>query len=347
MEDVRFTEQSLVAGLVLAPERISEVAGWLSAADFWSPAAGAIYERLVWLSSAGRVDAAALLADLRAEGELRRDGYPLSALMRWFDDTPAPGHPVAYGRLIVEAAAGRQVVAAGTRLVQVAARGGPVRCLAAATAQRALLGATRRRLDALPGVGVDRAPDRPAGQHMRDVQADAPGEASHAELVTVGSLLMAPHLTPRVGRWLRAEDFADAGCGELFALIGEMHAAGRPVDLVTVSAQLHARGRLGRAVPSALLTGAVGSVLVATSVGFYGRQVLADAVVRRTSDVGRQLVRGDRQGEPVVAAIGQLNSLEPVGRRLRMAMAATTQPRRTEVTSPGRLRASVLDASRR
>jgi hypothetical protein len=30
-----------------------------------------------------------------------------------------------------------------------------------------------------------------------------------------------------------------------------------------------------------------------------------------------------------------------------MAMAATTQPRRTEVTSPGRLRASVLDASRR
>jgi replicative DNA helicase len=293
-----------------------------------------------------------LLADLRADGELRRDGYPLSALMRWFDDAPVPGHPVAYGRLIVEAAAGRQVVAAGTRLVQVAARGGPARCLAAATAQRALLGATRRRLDALPGAGGDRAPDRPAGQHMRGEPTGAPGEASHAELVTVGSLLMAAHLTPRVGRWLQAEDFAHPGCGELFAVIGGMHAAGWPVDRVTVTAQLRARGQLGRAVPAALLTRALGSVPVATSVGFYGRQVLADAVVRRTSDVGHRLARlgGDRPGgpsEPVVAAIGQLNSLEPVGRRLRMAMAATTQPRRTEVTSPGRVRASVLDASRR
>jgi hypothetical protein len=105
-------------------------------------------------------------------------------------------------------------------------------------------------------------------------------------------------------------------------------------------------------MPAALLTGAVAAVPVATSVGFYGRRVLADAVVRRTSGVGHRLAQlgGDRRGgpsEPVVAAIGQLNSLEPVGRRLRMAMAATTQPRRTEVTSPGRVRASALDASRR
>jgi replicative DNA helicase len=354
MDDVQLAEQSLVATLVLAPEQIASVRGWLREADFGSPAAGGLYGRLVELAASGRVDAGSLLASLRADGALRRDGYPLSALVRWFDAVPASAHPVAYARLVVDAAMARQVHAAGMRLLQVAAGGGPHRALTAAQAQRSLLSAALRRLDGLPPGGAVPGARSLLGARRESPPSRRDAQVPHAELVTVGSLLAAPQLSASVGRWLCPDDFTDPGCGELFGLILGMRGAGVPVDRVTVTAALRSRGQLDSQVPAALLADAESSVPVAMSVGLYGRQVLSASVLRHVDAAGELLVElgRDRPGDGVavvVAGIDRLASLSPVARRLRLATVAsgTSDARRAELAARIPVRGRVPDAIRR
>src|SRR3546814_19516803 len=53
---------------------------------------------------------------LRAQGALRRDGYPISPMLEWLPRRPAPAHPEAWATLIVSGALTRQVHASGVRL---------------------------------------------------------------------------------------------------------------------------------------------------------------------------------------------------------------------------------------
>ena len=154
MDDVRRAEETLVGTVVLEPRRLGEVAGWLQPADFGSPACRLLYQRLLDVRHLGGDEpgGARLLEQLRERGELRSDGYPISSLTRWFDAVPARPHAAAYGALVLEGALGRQVEAAGLRLVQASSRLGPAHALAAAVTQRAVLAAAQRRWCAVPRV---------------------------------------------------------------------------------------------------------------------------------------------------------------------------------------------------
>src|SRR3954451_17225947 len=183
--------------LVLSPGRLREVAGWLVRSDFAVPAAGLLYGRMLELEASGRWDASSLLRLLRDRGDLRRDGYPVSALLGWFDATP-PSPPLAtYGRLVVEGRVARQLRAVGVRLVQVAETAGPARALLAVRAQRAVVSSLARQLERLPG---GRRPGRAALRSARRRPGSA--EVLHAEAVTVGAALVAPVAAARVTRWL-------------------------------------------------------------------------------------------------------------------------------------------------
>jgi replicative DNA helicase len=331
VDDVADAEQALVGCLALAPERVAEVAGWLEPADFRSGPAGLLYRRLLSVAAPGSGDPRELLGALRAAGELRSDGYPLSLLLRWWDATPVPGHVVAYGRLVVEAAAAWQVEAAGQRLLQVSEGGGPVRALTAVRVQRVLLAAVARRLERLPGAApcpqaVSAVSGWPVG--ARPVA----GEVLHAERVTLGVLLVAPGGAARVRRWLAPSDFAAADVAAGYAAVLELQAAGQPVDRVTVAARLHATGRGGAA---RVLGDCEASVPAAVMAPAYARTVLSASVLRQVAVAGAELLAGGRARAgggvaTVAAALARLDSLAGLGRRWRVAT-ALTEPRRSAV----------------
>ena len=322
MEDVQSAEQALVGLLALDPGRVGEVAGWLSPSDFAVPAAGLLFARLLELHASGRHEPGALLELLRARGELRRDGYPVSALMRWWDTTPVPGQPAAYGRLVVAGQVARQLNAAGVRLVQVACSGGPARALSMVLLQRSLLTAARRRLGPEPSHSSPMptrsfvAPQpRPAGVEQ---------DVEYAELVTVGAVVVSPAASA-VGRWLSPGDFSSAEIGEVFGAAISMRLSSRPVDRVTVVAELRARGSEADA---GLVARCEAAVPVAASVGFYARRVLAASVRQQVEDAGTVIARlgEDRPGgtaAAVDAAIARLDGLSPLASRLRIALGSS------------------------
>lgn len=59
-----------------------------------------------------------------------------------------------------------------------------------------------------------------------------------AEQATLGSLILQPHHLAMVRRWLRPADFADALHSQVFTVLCERHAAGEPIDPVTVGTAL-------------------------------------------------------------------------------------------------------------
>jgi hypothetical protein len=232
---------------------------------------------------------------------------------------------------VVEGRVGRQLSAVGMRLMQVVSSGGPVRALLALRSQRAVLAGLVRELDRLPG-GRPPVPVEIPAPPARQVSE----ETAHAERVTVGAALLSPAAAARVGRWLRSEDFSSPDAAAVFTVVVEMRAASRPVDRVTVAAELRTRG-LG--VPAGFVADCEAAVPVAASAGFYARQVLADSVARQVGMVGWQVTqlgesgRGDAVSS-VHAAAGLLDGLAPLASRLRMF--ATPTVRSTAPLSPAR-----------
>jgi replicative DNA helicase len=110
------------------------------------------------------------------------------------------------------------------------------------------------------------------------------------DYATLGGLLLAPDQYDAVSGWLRPEDFARPLCGEIFEVIGDMRAQGRPVDPVTVLGELRERARIRPdGYPANALIEMVQAVPVPASTPYYGRLVLAAAVFRRIDDCGSRL----------------------------------------------------------
>jgi replicative DNA helicase len=112
-------EYATVGALLLAPAELRQVAGWLHPEDFTRPVCGEVYGLVLRMAGEGRaVDPVTVLAELRRQGRVRRDGYPTMELVRMVESVPSPLSVGYYGRLVLEAAVFRRVEQAGTRLVQ-------------------------------------------------------------------------------------------------------------------------------------------------------------------------------------------------------------------------------------
>jgi replicative DNA helicase len=330
-DDVRLAEQVLVAGLVLEPDRLPEVSGIVSRADFSSPVCGLLFGRL----TEGALDGpgGGLPDALRQRGELRVDGYPLHRLVQWFDLVPPVASLSTYARLVVEGAACRRVQQAGVRLVQLAQRGqDPGRCLRGVAVQRSVLLAERRRLEPERPRRVDGSARAP-GSVRRTLRARVGSDVVHAELVTVGAVVLAPALVHRLG-WLSPADFAAADCGRVFSRVVSMVRDGVPVDRVTVRDQLRRHQELPEARAGALLEAAESAVPVVASAPFYASQVLGASISRQVGAAGEQLrqLATHRRGDAVEvidAAVSVLDSMG--GLRDRLARARGSQPARPVV----------------
>ena len=147
----------------------------------------------------------------------------------------------------------------------------------------------------------------------------------------LSGLVAAPVLLDRM-RWLRAEDFSDPGCGEVFTAITGLRQVGAPIDLLTLTAALSrtaAASASQRASRDATQGPSNVVELCSTldpasafrgSVEFLARRVLSTAVIAHAGQAGEDLQRlaaapaeAGGAGEPLFA--GALQRLQPLVER--------------------------------
>lgn len=121
-------DYATVGGLLLAPNLIDAVSGWLRPEDFARPVCGEVYQVITDMHARQLpVDPVTTLGELRRLGRVRSDGYPAGELIGMVEAVPVPYAAPHYARLVLAAAVFRQVEACGTRLRQIGrhAHGGP------------------------------------------------------------------------------------------------------------------------------------------------------------------------------------------------------------------------------
>jgi len=139
-------EQSVLGGMLLDKDAISDVIEVLRPTDFYRPAHQTIFERILELYGRGEpADAITVSDELTRVGDLARVGGA-GYLHTLLSSVPTAANAGFYARIVAERAILRRLVEAGTRIVQLgyAADGGEVDDLVD-RAQQAIYDVTERR----------------------------------------------------------------------------------------------------------------------------------------------------------------------------------------------------------
>ena len=337
MEHCRVAERALVAALVMGQVHPADLSGRLHPLDFTDPAAAACFAAALDLRSSGSpmVD---LPDRLRRRAQLRSDGYPIRELVDWIPSLPVPAHPEAWATLVVASSMARVVSACGTRLVQSTlghdgSRVEAGRVLAVAAAQRATLHGSLRRWESLPASWRDTVPSLEATLPVApQPDAAAPGDGPFEREVLAG-IVAAPVLFDRIP-WLSVDDFTQPEVAAVFDVARRLHGSGRPVDLVTLSANISSAGPEASGTASSVSGGAAAVVAALrpdqvhlATIPFLARRLVEDTAVRQARAVGESLICGAGApgstgglGRPLlVAALNRLDDLRPHAERLEQA----------------------------
>jgi replicative DNA helicase len=170
MQPMIDADYATIGGLLLEPNQLAAVSGWLRPEDFARPLCGEVYQLVVGMHDRGvPVDPVTVLGEFRARGRVRADGYPGGELIAMVEAVPVPEATPYYARQVLAAAVFRRVEACGTRLSQVGrlGRGGPQDALDAAAGTWRELGAISDRWRAANGVGPARTSNNPGRDAAR------------------------------------------------------------------------------------------------------------------------------------------------------------------------------------
>lgn len=129
------------------------------------------------------------------------------------------------------------------------------------------------------------------------------------EQTVIGAVLLDSRVLPEAMQVVTSADFADGRLGRVFAGMVAMHAAGEPVDVVTVAGQLRAWDVRG--VEAVDLHTWVAGVPTAANVAFYARLVAREALGRGVVRVAERL---RSESDPVVAVREGIRELEGLQR---------------------------------
>ncbi|HWG77521.1 MAG TPA: replicative DNA helicase [Steroidobacteraceae bacterium] len=126
--------------------------------------------------------------------------------------------------------------------------------------------------------------DEPPG-----LEGAVPPHSVEAEQSVLGALLIDGTAWDQAADVISAEDFYRPDHRAIFEAIGELVAAGRPADVITVSEQLERRGRLESAGGLAYLGTLARDTPTAANVRTYATIVRERALLRRLLSAGRQI----------------------------------------------------------
>ena len=145
-----------------------------------------------------------------------------------------------------------------------------------------------------PGQGVVTVPVTPP--------ADRAGmdNSAQVEYAALGALMLGPRQLAELRPWLAAEDFSLPVCRVVYGRLLQMADAGRPIDPVTVRAEMGSRGELrSDGYPGLELFRMTEAAAVPVTAGYYARLVMEAAVFRLLEEVGQRVnqVGGARRGD--------------------------------------------------
>lgn len=277
-------EQAVLGAVLLDPGQLLRL-DWLSPDHFDRPVHRALFTALLKLQADNHPALAAESAvplswvtDTVAEAGLHVRGLTPVYAHTLVSACPRPEHAPVYGRMVLEGAIHRSVTEHAIRLHQ-AAR--------ADAAQGEVAGALHQA-DVLVGV-LDDLAER-WGAEPRPVAPSASANASPVppvvrgqnedEQLILGVLAVQPGAMDEVADWLRPEDFAQPGHGQLYRCLGALHHRNEPIDRLTLLWEAQRRGLLADGTLSEKQLTAICDGAGAGSAWWSGRQVVRAAVTR-------------------------------------------------------------------
>ncbi|MCX4751259.1 helicase DnaB [Kitasatospora sp. NBC_01287] len=284
-------EQAVLGAVLLDPAQLDTLR-WLAPADFYRPAHRALFAAMRKLQSAG-------LAALGVRGEV-----PLS----WVTDTvaeagrhvrgltasyahtliaacPRPEHAPVYGRMVLEGSIHRTVTEHAVRLEHAARM----------EAEQQQVEGVLHHVDVLADVLGDLS--RRWGTELRPAPRPGPvpaptlvrSERTEDERFLLAVLIDQPAAMEEVYGWLRPQDFADAGHGQLYRCLGALHHRGEPIDQVTALWEVQRRGLLA---DGTLTQDQLDTLFGGPGVGsaeWLGDQIIRSAVVRTAAQAAASI----------------------------------------------------------
>lgn len=113
-------EQAVLGGLMLAPDRLSDLADWLKEDDFYRRDHRLIYRAVLELAAKSKPLDVVTLGEWFEANALAEQVGGLSYLIELASNTPSAANIVAYAEIVVEKSRLRQLIEAGTEVVNAA-----------------------------------------------------------------------------------------------------------------------------------------------------------------------------------------------------------------------------------
>nr|BFD94076.1 DnaB-like helicase N-terminal domain-containing protein [Kitasatospora sp. Xyl93] len=257
---------------------------------------------------------------------------------------PRPAHAPVYGRMVLEGSIHRTVAEHAARLLAVAQEGAGQAEVQGAVAQADFLVGVLEELAArwgsqpravAPGVlPITAAGDEPAAAQLEDEQ------------FLLALLVNQDGAIEEVFDWLRPQDFADPGHGQLYRCLGALHHRGEPIDPVTALLEVQRRGLLA---DGTLTEDRLGPVLrdgAAGSAEWLGERLLRSSVTRTAAGAALQIAahadnRRLAPGQLIGHALHALGPLDEVRARWLTATSPSDPQCRPAVGEAARVQAAL------
>ncbi|MBD0692432.1 DnaB-like helicase N-terminal domain-containing protein [Streptomyces sp. CBMA123] len=337
MDPLLTGEQAVLGAVLLDPRQLGGL-DWLEPRDFYRPGHQALFAALrklrtedhPALSTQGAVPVA-WLTDTLAEAGQQVRGLTASYLHTLVAACPRPAHAPLYGRMVLEGSIHRTVAEHADRLLAVAREDAGQHEVHGTAAQADVLAGVlddlATRWGTRPRAAAPRTPPLPAA-------GEPPAAAQTEDEQFLLSLLV--HQNGAIGEvfdWLRPQDFAVPGHGQLYRCLGALHHRGEPIDPVTTLWEVQRRGLLAEGVLTEQQLGPVLRDGAAGSAEWLGEQLLRSSLTRAAAGAAQQIAAhaDDRRlapGQLISHALHALGPLEEVRARWRTATSPpAAQPR--------------------
>ncbi|MEO0560078.1 MAG: DnaB-like helicase C-terminal domain-containing protein [Bacteroidota bacterium] len=148
------------------------------------------------------------------------------------------------------------------------------------------------------------AAERFASSVGAEMASGAPPSAPDAESAVLGAILSEPSRWMDAVGQVQASDFYEPQRAAIFAAMATLAASGRPIDIISVQAQLDADAA---DVAGWTLTDLAAGIATTRNVGFHARIVAEKAMLRRTREAALRIA--GRASDPHADALATLDGL--------------------------------------
>ncbi len=137
-----------------------------------------------------------------------------------------------------------------------------------------------------------------------------PPQSLEAEQGVLGSMLLERDAIAKVVEMMRGDDFYRDAHRRIFEVMIDLFERGEPVDLITVTDRLKARGQLEDVGGAVYVTSLLDAVPTAANVEYYSRLVLQKSLLRLLIAAGTEIVSmGFREEQEVEVLLDQAEKL--------------------------------------